>query len=107
MKKRIIKHKDLEIIHVKIIQSNLKKKWKVIGKPKRNENISLNISKTIAVSYSYEKKAIVGKAILATKKVILNNRERERPFNINAVKRVLYHLTKIAVFGRIQSRDRK
>ena len=33
----------------------------------------------------------MAKAILATKKVICNNRERERPFNIDAVKKVLYH----------------
>ena len=33
---------------------------------------------------------IVGKVILATKKVIYNNRERERLFNINAVKRVFH-----------------
>ena len=38
----------------------------------------------------YEKKTIVGKAILATKKVTYNKRERERPFNIHAVKRLLY-----------------
>ena len=37
-----------------------------------------------------EYKTIVEKAILETKKVIYTNRERERPFSISAVKRVLY-----------------
>ena len=45
----------------------------------------------------------MGKAILATEKVIYNNREREIPFNISAVKSVLYRQQCLEEYREIEN----
>ena len=53
-------------------------------------NSNVKISDIEVIFGGYEKKTIVGKTILATKK-LFTIIEKERPFNNNAVNRVLYH----------------
>ena len=64
----------------------------------KKTNSNLRVSDIHKIFGGDRKKSTVGKAILATKKIIYNNKDWERPFDINDVKKAFYPLQCLEIY---------